>query len=660
MRTKASPLIRPSARTRLRARSGHRGLSPEPDERGCDMRLLDIVNGTTGAAADENTAPERYLAYARVSTDEQERAGLSMPAQIREIEEYARRKGIAIAEVFQETGSAFSDESKRPEFRRMVERANGDPQITGILVHDFSRFFRDPYAGPMVKGELLSHGVRVVSATEPEYDPRTTAGLAIEKMTEFKNASYSLDVAFHTRKGMRENLSRRDPEIGFCYKNGGAAPWGFTSYRVERGVDRRGGPVMKTLWDKDETVVAGTCVWGWAQHVLVDLRLGEHASLSRIQKFLNEQRVPSPRKRYWSKSSLYSLLQPSALLQYAGYGVWNVHSARGRRKPPSEWEIVENAHPAIITMDEAEAIMEINKRQSRVAQDRSKGRMAKVRTKGSRYLLSGGLFVCKRCDANMVGYRNQNRLYYVCGSKAYRQGLGCGEGLQIRKDDIEDAVVEEIGHLFRSWTDGERLKRLMEEELKAVDQQRSEGAIEIERELARVEQETENLRSAIKAGLQDIAWANDELARLKICRDELLERRGRMEAHSQPTRIDPDLVEHCRQAFGDVFDVGTREEKRQFVRLFVKEIDLNPDTGDILMHLFGRPPLPASKQTPASGETGVCIGVVAGARFVADSEQSSGRRREPGAASPAPAPGGSCSSIAAPGAGVLDCPPGRH
>ena len=144
------------------------------------MRLLDIVNGTTGVATDESTAPERHLAYARVSTDEQERAGLSIPAQIRGIEEYARRRGIVIADVYREAESAFSDESKRPEFWRMVDRAKRDPEINGILVHESSRFFRDPYAGPKVKGELLEHGVRVVSATEPEYDPRTTAGLAIE------------------------------------------------------------------------------------------------------------------------------------------------------------------------------------------------------------------------------------------------------------------------------------------------------------------------------------------------------------------------------------------------------------------------------------------------------------------------------------------------
>ena len=579
------------------------------------MRLSDILNGTTGSAAADETAPQQCLAYARVSTDEQERAGLSIPAQIRGIEEYAKERGIVIADVYQEAESAFSDEGKRPEFWRMVERAKRDPLISGILVHESSRFFRDPYAGPKVKGDLLDHGVRVVSATEPEYDPRTTAGLAIEKMTEFKNASYSLDVAFHTRKGMRENLSRRDSEIGFCYKNGGAPPWGFSAYKVERGVDRRGAPLMKTLWNRNETIVAGRCVWEWAQHVLVELRLGQHASLSAIRDFLNEREIPSPRKRYWGNSTLHALLQPSALLQYAGYGVWNVHGPRGRHRPPSEWEIVESAHPAIITLKQAEAIMSVNEQQSRLCKDKSKGRMAAVRTRGSRYLLTGGVLVCKRCGANMVGYRNQGRLYYVCGAKAYRRGLGCGEGLQIRKEALEDAVVEEIGHLFDSWVDTKRLKQLMNEELQALEQQKSAGSVEITRELAKVGQETENLRAAIKAGLDDIGWANAELRRLKAQREQLVSQQEQAAARPEPKRVDLAFVEECKGAFGEVFANGTREEKRQFARLFVKRIDVDPETGDILMHLFGRPPTLPAKQIPASEETGIRIGLVAGAGF---------------------------------------------
>lgn len=579
------------------------------------MKLADILDGSVSSDCHEAVGVRQFLAYARVSTDDQERAGLSIPAQLREMKQYAKTKEIVIVEVYQEAQSAFSDESRRPQFWRMIERAKQDPQVTGILVHDFSRFFRDPYAGPKVKGELLAHGVRVISVTEPEYDPSTIAGLAIEKMTEFKNASYSIDVAFHTRKGMKENIARRDSEIGYCYKNGGAPLWGFRPYKVQRGVDRKGAPIMKTLWDKNDVIIAGRAVWEWAQHVLVELRLHQQASLDAIRDFLNEQGVPSPRKRYWGTSSVHALLQPSALLQYTGYGVWNAHGPRGRHRPPSEWEIVEKAHPAIITLEQAEAIMAANERHRRLGNDKSKGRMAGVRTQGSRYLLTGGLVVCKRCGANMVGYHNRDRLYYVCGASAYRRGLGCGEALQVRKEVIEDAVVEEVGHLFDSWADAKRLMEMMNDELQAMEQQDSAEAVEVTRELARVEEETENVRKAIKAGLDDVEWANAELRRLKEEREELLARQEKSGPRPETMRVDLSLLDECRKAFAEVFSSGTLEEKREYARLFVKRIEVNPDTGDVWMNLFSRPPLPVQKKTPASVETGVPIGLVTGARY---------------------------------------------
>jgi len=213
----------------------------------------------------------------------------------------------------------------------------------------------------------------------------------------------------------------------------------------------------------------------------------------------------------------------------------------------------------------------------------------------------------------MVGYRNQDRLYYVCGAKAYRRGLGCGEALQVRKEAIEDAMVEEVGHLFSSWTDTKRLMQAMNEELQARESQESAEAVEIGRELARVEQETENLRKAIRGGLDDVSWANTELRRLKAERAALLERQGQLAPRPEPMRVDLSLVEECRKAFAEVFAHGTPEEKRQYARLFVKRIEVDPDTGDILMHLFSRPPMVAQTRKPASAETGFRIGLVAGA-----------------------------------------------
>ena len=68
-------------------------------------------------------------------------------------------------------------------------------------------------------------------------------------------------------------------------------------------------------------------------------------------------------------------------------------------------------------------------------------------------------------------------------------------------------------------------------------------------------------------------------------------------------------------------DVLSRDADGELARLFVKRIEVDPDAGDIQMHLFGRPPLSCPKHTPASGETGVRVGLVAGARFVADSDK---------------------------------------
>ena len=472
--------------------------------------------------------------------------------------------------------------------------------------------FRDPHAGPMVKGQLLAKGVRVISATESEYDPLTTSGLAIEKMTEFKNAAYSMDIAFHTHKGMKENISRRDQEIGFCYKNGGAAPWGFKAYKVQRGVNGRGAPIMKTLWDKNKDIVAETPIWAWVYHILIKLRLEQTVSYDCIRDFLNNKDIPAARKAYWGVSSIRSLLQPSALLQYAGYGVWNVHRKRGGCRPPSEWDIIENAHPAIITMKQAESINTVNERQSRISRDKSKSRMANVRSKGSRYILSGGLFVCKRCGANMVGFRNRGRLYYVCGANYYRKGLGCGEAFQVRKAEIEAAVIEEIGHLFTSLSDTPRLKDLMNRELKAQEVKESTDSAEIRCELERIAKETEYVRTAIRNGLDDVVWANMELRSLKEEEKELLNQLALVAQRPEPIRVDKSMVKKYQKAFAEVISCGTHSEKRKFTRLFMKQIDLNPDTGDILMHLYSRPSglLAPKHSTPASNETGVpmCAG----------------------------------------------------
>ena len=100
----------------------------------------------------------KALAWARVSTEKQERDGASIPEQLREIRAFADKHGIEILEEYHEAASAFQHQKKRVEFHRMLERARSDRNVNIILVHDLARFGRDSGLAKMQLDELRRFG----------------------------------------------------------------------------------------------------------------------------------------------------------------------------------------------------------------------------------------------------------------------------------------------------------------------------------------------------------------------------------------------------------------------------------------------------------------------------------------------------------------------
>ena len=305
--------------------------------------------------------PVKAVAWARVSTDMQEEKGLSMPEQLREIRAYAERNGIEIVAEFSEAASAFQKKSRRVEFERMLEMAKSSRDISAILVHDFSRFSRDSLDAKTLIRELRSAGVRVISLSDPTFDPESVAGVYMEAITFAKNEAYSREIAFHTKKGCRANVQTRDPETGWCYKNGGQPLWGYRSERLQHGEIKKGRPLTKSIWMPDDTIVSGKPVHEWARHCLVELA-AKGATLDQLRDFCNEHGIPAPRQQYWGSTTWFSLLLPHSLLEYAGYGVWNVRGKRQRWNPISDWVVVENAHEALSRRTRRRRLWNIAKR----------------------------------------------------------------------------------------------------------------------------------------------------------------------------------------------------------------------------------------------------------------------------------------------------------
>src|SRR5262245_34632520 len=91
------------------------------------------------------TMPVRAALYLRVSTGWQADSDLSIPDQRRQAKAYCKSRGWEIVADYVEPGASATDD-RRPEFQRMIDAATTKPPAFDvILVHSFSRFFRDQF-----------------------------------------------------------------------------------------------------------------------------------------------------------------------------------------------------------------------------------------------------------------------------------------------------------------------------------------------------------------------------------------------------------------------------------------------------------------------------------------------------------------------------------
>ena len=119
---------------------------------------------------------------------------------------------------------------------------------------------------------------------------------------------------------------------------------------------------------------------------------------------------------------------------HAGCVVWNTRDKKLKPKPREEWIIVEDAYPAIISMEVADKTYQ--KAESR--------RLGKTPRKQGNYLLSG-LMRCSECNARMIvsSHRKKNVAYYRCGTRQ-RSKYGCDNRLMLHQRAVEGQIIEWI------------------------------------------------------------------------------------------------------------------------------------------------------------------------------------------------------------------------
>jgi DNA invertase Pin-like site-specific DNA recombinase len=112
------------------------------------------------------TVPLRAALYLRVSTARQAEHDVSIPDQKRQGKAYCAARGYQLIETYIEPGASATND-RRPEFQRMIEAGTSKPAPFDIvIVHSFSRFFRDHFELEFYVRKLAKNGVRFVSITQ--------------------------------------------------------------------------------------------------------------------------------------------------------------------------------------------------------------------------------------------------------------------------------------------------------------------------------------------------------------------------------------------------------------------------------------------------------------------------------------------------------------
>ncbi|UVK57185.1 recombinase family protein [Mesorhizobium sp. AR02] len=492
----------------------------------------------------------RAALYLRVSTGRQAEHDLSIPDQRRQLQAYCQTKGIAVATEFVEPGASATDD-KRPEFQRMMDAASQRPApFDTIIVHSFSRFFRDQFQLEFYVRRLAKNSVRLTSITQDlGDDPMSTM---MRQIMALFDEYQSKENAKHTLRAMRENARQG-------YWNGSRPPYGYRIVTAEQ----RGTRAKKKIEPDPLTV----------DHVRLMFRLA-HAGDSdcgpmgvrQIASYLNNRGIRTQTGGRWGLGGVHQVLTRTT---YIGRHRFNVSGKRkGVEKVPED--IIDVVVEPIIEEGEFNAVQDLLK--SRSPQLRA------PRFVNSPTLL-GGVVFCEDCGGAMTlrtsGKGKQYR-YYTCCTTARQGQRGC-RGRTMPMEKLNDLVANYVDlRLLNPARLEELLSGLLRRRAEQGDREKDRVG-NLRRQAADAEGRLTRLYEAIENGLADLADSNlkGRIAELKRIRDAANADAERAEHRdSQPIEITQEAVARFAEGVRQRLRAQDRTFRRHHLQTLVQRVEV--------------------------------------------------------------------------------------
>ena len=348
--------------------------------------------------------------YARYSDGRDRDKATSIETQIAMCTEKAKREGLVV-----DSDHIYFDEAisggtiDRPDLQRMMKNIRDKkvyfPEV--LIIKDDKRLVRlEHEAGRLVK-EIWDADVEIMYVTQNFGDPRESDE---EWMMQ---RLHHIFAELERRRKAKETFAHQRQNALAGYWNGGKAPCGYKI--VDAKVD--GKEKKKLEIDPDIAPILKKVFEAYL----------EGMGFTKIAQLVTELNLLNHQGQPYTHSAIKHWIRVP--FRFAGCMVWNTFSnQKSKYKDREDWVIIADSFPAIISMEQAEAVYQ-----------KTIKRKGFKSLKKTHYLLSQ-LMVCGQCGGTMVGKTTRSGLiHYRCRSRM-RNIYRCGMSKGARGDKIETAI----------------------------------------------------------------------------------------------------------------------------------------------------------------------------------------------------------------------------
>jgi len=567
------------------------------------------------------------VGYLRRSTDRQEQ---SIGDQRRVIEAYAVNSGYDVLDYYVDDAISGASSEDRASFLRLIQDAKQrDCPFQFVLVYDIKRFGRvDNDEAGYYRYQLRRHGVEIIYVAEG-FNGDDTDDL-LRPVKQWQARQELKDLSKVTIRGL---LSRADGG----WWMGGVPPYGYdlayydgsgqclcTVRFIEDGSKQvldqdgnitrtvpKGERLQFTKRDKSRLVLGHPDRVKLVKQIF-DWYVLDGVGYKSIAERFNRMNVPTPmggrrrtsKEAKWCATTIMTILQNPV---YTGDMVWNRLSfakfhkiSNGQavqtrnftghgpsRNGQEDWIVHRNNHPAIITRARFD---QVQKRREATAKFGYANTHNVGRGAISPYLLTG-LIKCLHCGHKWIGYTvnkgrrrkdgsNVKTLYYACSGYVNKGNSVCQRRV-IRKEWLEGWVVDHIESMLKEYfgtPEGlKKMRRMVTEEMESIVPQIGEELDQVEAHIRAIKQTISNLIENLTSTNKE--YVDARLVELKRELAVLETKRLELEAAGAKKIEVGRLIDQAVELVGEfktTFIERSIEEKRLFLRAFLKRIELDP------------------------------------------------------------------------------------